>query len=207
MAKYGMNSVQPQRHSYFDDAQSLLVAPLFIAFGILLFKQAALLSGGVIGVAFLVHYLSDWPLPWLLFLLNLPFYLFAVRILGVAFTVKTFIAVGLLSLYTGLLPTLITISDLDRLFAAVMGGFLIGIGLLMIVRHKSSLGGIGVLALYWQNTRGWRAGQVQMAADVLILIAGLVMHDALSVGLSIIGALSLNLVLAVNHKAGRYMGT
>jgi uncharacterized membrane-anchored protein YitT (DUF2179 family) len=101
----------------------------------------------------------------------------------------------------------IALQSVDRLFAAVMGGFLIGVGLLMVVRHRASLGGLGVLALYLQNSRGWRAGKVQMAADFAILAAGLVIRDPLSVVLSIVGALALNLVLAVNHKAGRYLGT
>jgi hypothetical protein len=32
-------------------------------------------------------------------------------------------------------------------------------------------------------------------------------RDPASVALSIVGAVALNLVIAVNHKAGRYMGT
>ena len=195
------------RHSLFEDAQALLVAPMFAAFAVLLFQHAGLLTGGTVGVAFLVHYLSGWPMAWIVFVVNLPFYVFAWRAMGLAFTVKTFISVALLALYTALLPEVIVLQSVDRLFAAVMGGFLIGVGLLMIVRHQASLGGLGVLALYLQKTRGWRAGKVQMAADVLILAAGLVIRDPLSVGLSIVGALALNLVLAVNHKEGRYLGT
>lgn len=195
------------RHSLFEDAQALLVAPMFVAFAVLLFQHAGLLTGGTVGLAFLVHYLTGWPMAWVVFLLNLPFYLFALRAMGRVFTVKTFLCVCLLSLYTAMLPQVIALQSIDRLFAAVMGGFLIGVGLLMIIRHKASLGGLGVLALYLQDRRGWPAGKVQMAADALILAAGLVIRDPLSVGLSIVGALALNLVLAVNHKAGRYLGT
>jgi hypothetical protein len=50
------------------------------------------------------------------------------------------------------------------------------------------------------------AGKLQMAADFVILAAGLVIRVPLSVVLSIVGALALNLVLAVNRKAGRYPG-
>jgi len=196
-----------QPHTLFEDAQALLVAPLFVALGVALFQQAGLLSGGAVGLAFLLHYLLDWPLPWLLFSVNLPFYLFALRAMGWTFTIKTFCTVALLSLYAAWLPHWIEFARVDRWFAAIMGGFMVGVGLLMIVRHKPSLGGIGVLALYWQNTRGWPAGKVQMVADLLILIGGLLMRDPWSVLLSVIGALALNLVLAVNHKSGRYMGT
>jgi len=201
-----MSGHQAGRHSLFEDAQALLVAPLFVAFAVLLFQHAGLLTGGTVGIAFLVHYLSNWPIGPLLFAINLPFYYLAVRTMGWPFTIKTFLAVTLLALYTQILPSLITIQSVNRPFAAIMAGFLAGVGLLILIRHKASLGGIGILVIHLQNTRGWRAGHLQMAADLLILVAATLTRDPLSVGLSILGALALNLVIAVNHKAGRYMG-
>ncbi len=201
-----MSNPAASRHSVFEDAQALLVAPLFVAFAVLLFRHAGLLTGGTVGVAFLIHYLGDWPIGAVVFAVNLPFYVFAYRSLGRAFTLKTFVAVSLLAVYTETLPALISLQSLDPIFAAVMAGFLAGVGLLMLIRHQASLGGLGVLAIHLQNTRGWRAGKVQMAADVVILGAALFVRDPHSVALSILGALALNLVIAVNHKAGRYMG-
>jgi uncharacterized membrane-anchored protein YitT (DUF2179 family) len=163
-------------------------------------------TGGTVGIAFLIHYASGWPMGAALFVINLPFYVFALRAMGREFAVKTFVAVSLLAVYTEALPALISIQSINPLFAAIMAGFLIGIGLLILIRHKASLGGLGVLAIYLQNTRGWPAGKVQMAADCVIVGAALLVRDPLSVGLSIIGALALNLVIAVNHKAGRYVG-
>ncbi len=199
-----MNAV---RHNLFEDAQALLVAPLFFAFAVLLFREAGLLTGGTVGIAFLLHYLSGWPIGALLFAINLPFYALAMRSMGKAFTIKTFLAVSLLAVYAEMLPGLVHVQDLNRPFAAIMGGFLAGISLLMLIRHRASLGGLGILVIHWQNTRGWRAGKLQMAADCLILGSAIFIRDPLSVGLSILGALALNLVIAVNHKAGRYMGT
>jgi uncharacterized membrane-anchored protein YitT (DUF2179 family) len=98
-----MPAISPEqitRHSLFKDAQVLLVAPMFVAFAILLFQQAGLLTGGTVGLAFLVHYVSGWPMAWVVFLLNLPFHLFAWRAMGAVFTVKTFLCVGLVARYT-----------------------------------------------------------------------------------------------------------
>ncbi len=194
------------RHTLFEDAQALLVAPLFVAFAILLFRQAGLLTGGTVGIAFLLHYVGDWPIGPLLFAINLPFYYLGVRALGWTFTLKTFIAVSLLAVYTEVLPGLISLGEVNRAFAAVMAGFMAGVGLLMLIRHKASLGGIGILAIHLQNSRGWRAGKLQMAADLSILAAAFFVRDPASIALSILGAVALNLVIAVNHKAGRYMG-
>lgn len=197
----------PPRHSLFEDLQALLVAPLVVAFAVLLFRHAGLLTGGTTGLAFLAHYGLDLPFGPAFFLINLPFSFFSVRALGWNFTLKTFIAVALLSLYTELLPAHVTFASLEPVFAALMGGFLTGIGLLMLVRHRASLGGLGVMAVYLQERRGWRAGHVQMAADVAILSAALLVRDPYHVLLSILGAVALNFVIAVNHRPGRYAGT
>jgi len=202
-----MTHPRPHRHNLFEDAQALLVAPLIFAFAVMLFREAGLLTGGTVGIAFLIHYLSGWPIGPLLVAINLPFYGLALRAMGKAFTTKTFLSVGLMALYAELLPHLIQLQSLDRLFAAIMGGFLAGISLLILIRHKASLGGLGILVIHLQNTRGWRAGKLQMAADFVILLAAAFIRDPLSVGLSVVGALALNLVIAVNHKSGRYMGT
>jgi uncharacterized membrane-anchored protein YitT (DUF2179 family) len=193
-------------HTFLEDAQAILVAPLFVAFAVLLFRQAGLLTGGTMGIAFLIHYASDWPMGAVVFAINLPFYIFAVRSMGWVFTIKTFICISLLAGYTEILPMLVTLQSINPAFAAVMGGFLAGVGLLILIRHKASLGGISVLAIYLQSAKGWRAGKVQMVADCAIVGAALLIRDPLSVALSILGALALNLVIAVNHKAGRYMG-
>lgn len=202
-----MSSSDTVRHTRLEDAQALLVAPLFVAFAVMLFGNAGLFTGGTIGIAFLIHYLSQWPMGPVLFIINLPFYLLAIRALGWAFTVKTFIAVSLLAIYTEFLPKLITLQSVNPVFAAVMGGFLAGVGLLILIRHKASLGGIGILVIYLQNTRNWRAGKLQMAADLMILAAAAFFREPMTVALSVLGAVALNLVIAVNHKSGRYMGT
>ncbi len=194
------------RHTLLEDVQALLIGPLFVALSVVLFRHAGLLTGGTAGLAFLAHYASGVAFGPLFFLINLPFYFFAVRALGWVFTIKTFIAVALLSLYSELLPSLIHFDVLNPLFAGVMGGFLTGIGLLILVRHKASLGGLGVLAIYLQETRGWRAGKVQMAADLAIVGTAFLVRSPDLVAISVLGAVALNLVIAVNHKPGRYVG-
>ncbi len=43
------------------------------------------------------------------------------------------------------------IAHLNPIHAAVAGGILIGLGLLILFRHRTSLGGIDLLALYAQD--------------------------------------------------------
>lgn len=193
-------------HSALEDLQGLLTGGLFVALAVVLFRQAELFTGGTTGAAFLLHYLSGWPLGVWLFLVNLPFYVFAWLALGPTFTVKSFAAVGLMSLYVEVLPHLVSFGHLDPIFAAVMGGLLAGTGILILIRHGASLGGIGVLAVYLQKTRGWRAGVIQMGADLMVLAAGVTVLTPLQLLLSVLGAVALNFVIAVNHRTDRYFG-
>ncbi len=194
------------RHSAFEDAQALVTGALFVALGLALFARAGLLTGGTAGVAFLIHYATGWRFGAVFFVLNLPFYWLAVRTLGWRFTLKTFCAVALLSVATEAMPALLAIDRLNPVYAAVMGGFLVGAGLLMFFRHQASLGGVNVLALYLQERRGWRAGKVQMAIDAAIVLAAFAIVDVQRIALSVLGAVALNLVIAINHKPGRYLG-
>lgn len=200
-----MTAEYTKQHSIFEDVQAILSATLIIALGLLTLKTAGMVTGGTTGMALLLHYLTGWRLGMVLFFLNLPFYWLAWQRLGVRFTLKTFISVGVLSIWTELLPMWLGFSNLNPLFAAVMSGILIGLGLLMLFRHQASLGGVGILAVHLQNTRGWRAGYVQLGIDALIMLCAFVVIPSVEMVMySMIATAILNFLLVVNHKPGRY---
>ena len=196
----------PARHTLWDDAQGLLTGCLFCALGLLMFREASLVTGGTAGLAFLIHYVQHWPLSVVLFVINLPFALFAFVVMGRVFTLKTFLAIGLLSLYVAFLPKVIAFQHLDPVFAAVMGGLLAGTGILILIRHGSNLSGLNIMAIYLQRKKGWRAGTVQMVADAAILLSALLVVSYDKVLLSLLGAIAVNLVIGVNHRTDRYFG-
>lgn len=195
----------PPKHRPHEDLQALLTGTLFVALGVVLFRHAGLLTGGTAGIAFLLHYATGWNFSVVFFLINLPFYGLAWQRMGRAFTLKTLAAVTLLSLFVETLPHWLGIANLSTPFAAVLGGLLAGAGMLMLFRHKASLGGLNVLVLYLQDKRGWRAGQLQMGLDCAIVLAALAFVPWPQIVWSVLGAVALNLTLAINHRPGRYM--
>ena len=108
-------------HSVFEDTLGLLTGCLFVALAVLMFRESQLFTGGTTGLAFVLHYLSGWPLGAWLFVVNLPFYVFAWLALGPVFTLKSFVAVGLMSLYVEALPSLLTLEELHTLRARTAG--------------------------------------------------------------------------------------
>lgn len=195
----------PVRHSLAEDAQALAVGAMLSALGIVLLKTAGLLSGGTAGVAFLAYYAFGLPFGVAFFVFNLPFYYLAWKKVGLSFTVKTFIAVALTSFIAEALPRYIGFGFLDPVVSALFGGVLLGNGMLVLFRHRASLGGFGVLALWLQDRFGVRAGFVQLGLDLVILAVSFLVASPFIVFASVIGAVAINVVLAVNHRRDRYI--
>jgi uncharacterized membrane-anchored protein YitT (DUF2179 family) len=126
--------------------------------------------------------------------------------MGWTFTLKTLITVTLVSAFTWVHGLYLDVSDVAPLYAAVFAGLAIGVGMIMIFRHGASAGGFGILAAYLQERRGIRAGYVQGALDIVVVAASLALVEPLILLFSILGAVLLNLVLAINHRPGRYFG-
>ncbi|TLF49814.1 YitT family protein [Halomonas urmiana] len=194
------------RHRLHEDVMAMLVGTLFVALGVSFYTQAMLLTGSTAGLAFLLQYATGWRFGVGFFLINLPFYWLAIRRMGWSFTLRTFVAIALVSMFSELTAGWVSFERLQPLYAALMGGSLIGIGMLVLFRHRTSLGGINILSLFLQDRYGWRAGYVQLGIDGLIMLIALSMLPLEQVGLSVLGAVALNLIIALNHKPGRYMG-
>ncbi len=189
-----------ERHGLHEDAFALVLGTLMVALGMTLYAKATLLVGGMAGMALLVQYTSGMDF-WLAFwLINLPFYLLGLRRLGWPFVLRTFLAVSLVSLFSRLTAQWIDFSLLNPVYAAVMAGTLCGIGLLMLFRHRTGLGGVNILAIFLQESFGVRAGYFQLAVDLAILAAAFFVLAPDRLLLSVLSATVLNMILAVNHR-------
>lgn len=194
-----------RKHTLFEDLLSVSVASLLLSFGIALFSHQQFLIGGTAGIAFLTQYASDLTFGWVFFLINIPFYGLALWKLGWEFTLKTFVTVTLVSFMSDAVPVVFEFGEINPVYAAALGGFMIGTGLLILFRHKTSLGGLNILSIYLQRYHNISAGKFQMAVDVCIIIGAILIVDVMDVIYSVLAAVFLNLILAVNHRPGRYL--
>lgn len=191
-------------HSWLEDALALLFGTLMISFGVVLFRQSGALTGGTAGLAFLLHYTTHVSFGVAFFLINLPFYWLSIRRMGAQFTLKTFCAVAMVSLFSDLHGRFIHIDQLNPFYATLFGNIMMGIGFVVLFRHKASLGGVNILALWLQEKSGIRAGKLQMVVDACIVTASLFVVSVPMLVASIVGATILNLIIAMNHRPGRY---
>jgi len=195
-----------ERHRLYEDALAILTGTLIMSLGVIIYSKAMLLTGSTSGLALLLQYATGAEF-WLVFsLVNLPFCVLAVKRLGWMFALRTFLSVSLVSLFSRLTAGWVEIGRLDPIYAAVVGGGLMGTGLLILFRHRTGLGGINIVAIYLQEKFGVRAGYFQLAVDLAILAAAYFVLPPANLVLSVVGAAVVNMTLAINHRPGRYAG-
>lgn len=193
------------KHSVLDDVQGLSLGIFLCGVGLHILTHLGLITGQTAGLAVIISYLSGWSFGPVFFLINIPFYLLALLRLGTVFTLKSLLSVSLLSVVTLLLPYGWQIGEITPWLGALIAGCTIGIGLMAMFRHNGSLGGFGVVALIIQDRTGFRAGYVQLIIDAVLFGAAFLILPATLVLWSLLGAVIVNVIIAVNHRPDRYV--
>ncbi|WP_308914865.1 YitT family protein [Jannaschia sp. LMIT008] len=194
------------RHTPWEDAQAFALGCSLCALGVVLLQSAGLITGQTAGLGVLLSYATPYGFAFWFFVLNLPFYVLGWIRMGPRFVAKTAIAVTVVSVATPLLDAVMDVSFLSPWVASALAGAVIGMGLIAIFRHGASLGGVGILALWMQERFGIQAGWVQLGFDAILFAAAFAVLDPLLVAASLLGAVVVNLVIAVNHRRDRYVG-
>ncbi|MEU4451887.1 YitT family protein [Nocardioides sp. NPDC023903] len=192
-------------HTLLEDALGYVTSIVVTSLGLYLIQSVGAVTGGTAGLSLLVSYWTGLPFEVLFVLVNLPFFGLALSKKGIGFTLRSLGCVIAVSAMTRVHADLLPLDGLDTVYGVVAGNLLVGLGLLVIFRHGASLGGFNVLALLLQERLNLRAGYVQMGLDVSVILLALFVVSPATVLLSALGAVVLNIILAFNHRPGRYL--
>lgn len=194
-------------HSLAEDTMAFVLGTGLCALGLLMLTHLGLITGQTAGLAVLISYMTGWNFSMVFFVVNIPFYALAWLRMGPRFTIKSFLAVALLSAMTAILPQHFQIDHLSALPGVLLFGGCTGVGLLVLFRHGGSLGGIGVLGLYLQDKIGFRAGWTQLIFDAVLFAIAFLVLPLDRVAWSLLGAVVINVMIAMNHRKDRYIAT
>lgn len=170
------------------------------ALGLFFLQSSDLLVGGTAGVAAISNKAFSLTLGTWFFLVNAPFFIIALKQMGKSFTIKSVLGILLVSILTDTLNLLINIDTIPIWLASFIGGGLIGIGLLILFRHNTSLGGVNILALYLEKKHGIHSGKVILATDMLVVLLALNFYPLEQIAYSMIGFFVLTSVIGRYHK-------
>ncbi|GAA4409269.1 YitT family protein [Fodinibacter luteus] len=198
--------VPARSHSLAEQVAGLATGAVLASLGLFVLDAGGATTGGTAGLALLLARVSGWSFTGLLLVVSLPFIALAISRKGWAFTLRSAAALSLVAGFSALHPHAVGLEAADTVYAALVGNLLAGVGILVVFRHGSSLGGFNVVALLCQERLGWPAGYVQMVLDVGVVLAFAAVGDLAVVLATGAGAVLLNLVIAMNHRPGRYTG-
>jgi uncharacterized membrane-anchored protein YitT (DUF2179 family) len=127
----------------FRDIIGIVIASFIIAIAIqLVIVPAYLLTGGLSGIAIILHFITDYPI-WLWYIaLNIPVFIAGYKLASRRFTVYSFVGMMSVSGFLALLsPLNIQLPVNDILLSALLGGTLngVGVGLALIYRGSTGL--------------------------------------------------------------------
>ncbi len=154
----------------------LVAGSLVQAFAMRLFLvPSQLLSGGVSGIAQIIHSFTGWPIGVMVILGNLPLFFIGWRYLGGArFAMRTGVAIVAFSISTDLLVYVLPEGGLtdDLMLASIFGGLVFGVGMGFVYRAKGTSGGSDILGQILYHRKGVPMTQAYFAVDALVLLAG-----------------------------------
>jgi uncharacterized membrane-anchored protein YitT (DUF2179 family) len=153
---------------------------IFIAFGLFLYAGAwkafllphQITGGGVTGIGALVFYATGVPISLTYFAINALLLLFAVRSVGLRFSLRTIYGVAILTILFAFLPQAVTgtfVGEKEDFMACVIGGLLSGVGIGIVFLSNGSSGGTDIIAKVVNKYRNITLGRILLYCDVLII--------------------------------------
>lgn len=135
----------------------------------LFFVPNKVVSGGVTGVAIIIHYLLDTPVGLVALGFNIPLLWLGWRYGGgMTFFIRTILAVVVLSATIDLTAPYLQPPTTDRLLVICYGGLLDGLGMGLVFRARGTTGGTDVLARLAHRYLGVGIGQALLAMNLVI---------------------------------------
>lgn len=142
-----------------------------------------LTTGGFSGIATLVYYLFHIPAGLVTLCLNIPLFIVSWKMLGFSYSFRSLMSMISLSFALEFAQTWTPLTD-DLILASVFGGVIVGIGLAISVRGKSTTGGSDLIAKLIQTKKPYlNLSRVLLVIDGIIIAVASVTFDSIEVAL------------------------
>ncbi len=141
---------------------------------------AEITGGGISGVATLIYYATGFPVGISFLIINAFLVIFAIKMLGARFGIKTIYAVIILSVFLAVLQQTIKEPIISENFmSAVIGGILAGAGVGIVFTQGGSTGGTDIIAMIVNKYRNISPGRVILYLDVIIISSSYLLFHSL----------------------------
>ena len=165
--------------------------------------------GGLTGVSTMLNYLFSLPIGAMIFLMNIPLFLWAFFKNGRSFVIKTMTGTALVSVFIDIFQAVLPFYGGNIMLAAIFGGALSGLGLGLIFARGGSTGGTDIIAVSLNKRFPHiSTGRLMLISDAVVLTAAAIVYgnieSALYAGITIF--VSVRVIDAVTYGTSRGNG-
>ncbi len=183
---------------------SLLVGSFIFAISAYMFLiPAKLIPGGITGIASVVETLFNFPAQYTIIILNVPILLVAFFMLEKRFTIRTVLCILLISGFMELFSQVNLYKFFNvaqPLIAAIVSGFLCGLGMGLMLNANASSGGTEVISMLLKKKfKNLKISQLLLILNVIIMLIGSIMF--LVKGNMVVNELIILLVCSIIQSA------
>jgi uncharacterized membrane-anchored protein YitT (DUF2179 family) len=150
----------------------ICLGAVFLGLGLVFFLVPnKIATGGVAGLAIVVHYLTNFPTGLSMLILNIPLLIIGLVYLGKKFLLRTIFAIAMASFFIDFFAINLNLHRLtDQLMlATIYGGVFVGIGLALVFKADASAGGGTVIARIVSQKTRFKTGQVLFGIDIFVI--------------------------------------
>lgn len=161
-----------------------ITGSIITSFGIACFLLPnQLSSGGFSGIATVLYYLLNIPMGTTILVLNIPIFIFAFFRAGKEFLFKAIFSTVIFSKFLDIFSGMPLITS-DKILSSVYGGVIIGIGLSLVFKGRSSTGGTDLLAnMIATYNKEISIGNILQFLDIFVVLLNIIFLKQIEIGL------------------------
>lgn len=198
-------NINQSGHSLIEDIFSIFCGIIVFSVGVLIIKSVGIIAGGTAGISLILSYTTDISFGVWFVIVSSPFFIISLIKLGIKFTIMTVSSIVISSLIVDNLKISMELNHYGMFISSLFGGILIGVAILILARHRASLGGFYILGVYLQDKNIINMGKLALISDCIIMSLGYYFLNFELMFFSLLTTIIYNVFIMINHKPGRYL--
>ncbi|MGB4654575.1 MAG: YitT family protein [Bacteroidales bacterium] len=138
-------------------------------------------TGGLTGAAIVLNYATNIPVSSSILVFNVVLLIIGLKILGKQFLAKTIVGALSLAFFIGIFERFVNLNILmdEPVFAGILGAFIGGTGLGLVLSANGSTGGVDIIVMIINKYKNITLGKAMLFIDLMIVCSSYLVFQSL----------------------------
>lgn len=178
----------------------IVVGSIFLSIGINLFLiPYEILDGGIIGIGLILNYVWGLKVGLMIMFLSIPIFIIA------WFSYRDYFynslhGMVISAFFIDILKPMDSLLRIEAIYSSILGGILVGLGIGLMLRFKTSTGGTDLIAQFLSDRTGINVGILIFIIDSIVILCGALLLSSDTLFLSTITILVVGLTTSFLNR-------